>query len=258
MIKGCIADIERTSYHDGQGIRTTVFFKGCPLRCEWCHNPECISFSPQQLYYAEKCIGCGMCNDGCYAGAKVICGKEVTAIDVVSEVLLDKPYYTNGGGVTFSGGEPLAQPEFLLECIKLCKQNGISVGIETSMIYYNDEIFKLADFVMADFKVWNDSLHIKHVGVSNKTIIDNFKKLNELGVHIIARTPVIPEINQQIDKIYEFLYSLKNVVKYELLPYHAIGDSKRIALGLQAPNFSVPTSAYMKEMERYVFVRTKA
>ena len=255
MTKGVIADIERTSYHDGKGIRTTVFFKGCPLKCEWCHNPECIAFEPQQLYYPEKCIGCGLCEKGCYSGAKVICGKEMTAETVMQEILLDKPYYTSGGGVTFSGGEPLAQPELLKELIKLCKQNGVGVAVETSLIIYDEEIFKSLDFVMADFKIWDSELHKKHVGVSNEKIKENFIKLNNLGVPIIARTPVIPEIEQGIDKISEFLFDLKNVIEYELLPYHPIGNSKREALGLEKDGFTVPTNEFMKEKKRYVFVR---
>ena len=255
MIKGIVADIERTSYHDGKGIRTTVFFKGCPLKCEWCHNPECIGFKPEQLFYPEKCIGCGLCEKGCYSGARVTCGKEMTAEEVLAEVLLDKPYYTSGGGVTFSGGEPFAQPEFLKECVKLCKANGISVAVETSLIYYNEEILKELDFVMADFKIYNDDLHKKYVGVSNQTIINNFKKLNGLGVPIIARTPVIPEIEQNIPEISKFLYSLENVKEYELLPYHPIGNSKRQALGLLEDGFSVPTAEFMEDKKRYVFIR---
>lgn len=255
MIKGVIADIERTSYHDGKGIRTTVFFKGCPLKCEWCHNPECIDFKPQQLFYPEKCIGCGFCEKGCYSGARVICGREVTPEEVLKEVLLDKPYYAGGGGVTFSGGEPFAQPEFLKECVKLCKQNGISVAVETSLIYFNEEIFSELDFVMADFKIWDNELHKKHVGVPNDKIKQNFIKLNKLGVPIIARTPVIPEIEQGIEEISKFLFSLENVKEYELLPYHPIGNSKRVALGLLEDGFSVPSKEFMEEKLRYVFLR---
>ena len=258
MIKGCIADIERTSYHDGKGIRTTVFFKGCPLNCAWCHNPECISFGAQSLFYQEKCIGCNMCDKGCYSGARVTCGKDMTASEVINEILLDKPYYTQGGGVTFSGGEPLAQAEFLKECITLCKQNGISVAVETSLIYYHEEIFKSLDFIMADFKIWDSATHKKYVGVPNEIIKENFKKLNSLNIPIIARTPLIPEIEQGIEEISKLLYSLENVVEYEILPYHPIGNSKRIALGLEPDGFTVPSKEFLKEKSKYVFVRRKA
>lgn len=257
MIEGIVADIQRASFHDGVGIRTTVFFKGCPLRCAWCHNPECISFEPQTLFYADKCIGCGKCGDGCYAGARVLCGRVMTVEEVVRTVKLDKPYYKGGGGVTFSGGEPMAQKEFLRECIALCKKEEISCAIETSLMYFDEQIFKPLDFVMADLKIWDSDIHKQYTGVGNEKIIENFKKLNELNIPIIARTPVIPEIEQGIDKISEFLYSLENVKKYELLPYHAIGNAKRDAMNMEEPPFTVPSKEYMEELKKYVFIRPK-
>lgn len=257
MNTAIITDIQRASFHDGTGIRTTVFFKGCPLSCKWCHNPECISFEPEELFYREKCIGCGRCSEGCYAGAKVLCGKSMTAGEVLRIVSRDKPYYRDGGGVTFSGGEPLAQKEFLKECIGLCKEQGISSAVETSLIYFDEDIFKSLELVMADLKIWDSDIHKKYTGVGNEKIIENFKKLNKIGVPVIARTPVIPEIEQGIDKISEFLYSLKNVKKYELLPYHTIGNAKREALEREFPVFTVPTKEYMEELNRYVFIRTK-
>lgn len=257
MIKGTVADIQRASYHDGPGIRTTVFFKGCPLRCAWCHNPECISFDPQELFYKDKCIGCGRCPEGCYAGARVLCGIEMTAEEVVRAVSMDKPYYGKDGGVTFSGGEPLAQRDFLYECIRLCREQRISCAVETSLIYFDEQIFKSLDFVMADLKIWDSAIHKQYTGASNDRIIENFKKLNELNIPIIARTPVIPEIEQEIDKISEFLYSLGNVKKYELLPYHAIGNAKREGIGKEFPSFTVPSKEYMEELKKYVFIRPK-
>lgn len=255
MKTGMIADIQRASIHDGSGIRTTVFFKGCPLSCKWCHNPECIGFEKEILFYPEKCIHCGMCDKGCFSGARVVCGKEMNADSVLSEIMLDVPYYGKNGGVTFSGGEPLAQKEFLSECIDKCKEKNINCAVETSLIYYDEEIFKKLDFVMADLKIWNSDLHKKYTGVGNETIIENFKRLNTLAVPIIARTPVIPETEQGIDKISEFLKTLENVKKYELLPYHPLGNSKRSALGLQPDGFSVPTKEYVKELEKYAYIR---
>jgi pyruvate formate lyase activating enzyme len=256
MTKGLISDIQRASFHDGYGIRTTIFLKGCPLSCLWCHNPECISFEKEVMSYPEKCIGCGMCNDGCYAGAKVICGTEMTANDVFNEIKQDIPYYANDGGVTISGGEPMAQKEFTNEIIDICKQNGVKCAIETSLLYYDESVFTKLDFIMADFKIWDSDLHKEYTGVSNEIIKENFIKLNTLNIPIIARTPVIPEINQEIKKISEFLTTLNNVVKYELLPYHPLGVAKQKAIGkTEITEFSVPTKEYMQEVERYAYIR---
>lgn len=255
MINGLVADIQRASIHDGDGVRTTVFFKGCPLSCKWCHNPECISFEKEILYYPEKCIHCGMCDKGCFSGARVVCGKSMTADEVLSEIMLDVPYYGDTGGVTFSGGEPFAQKEFLNACIDKCKENGINCAVETSLMYFDEEIFKKLDFVMADLKIWNSDLHKEYTGAGNEKIIENFENLNKLNIPIIARTPVIPEINQGIDKISAFLKTLSNVRKYELLPYHPLGNSKRKALGQKADGFSVPSKEYMKELEKYAYIR---
>lgn len=254
-MSGLVADIQRASLHDGYGIRTTVFFKGCPLSCSWCHNPECIDTKPQMLFYPDKCIGCGMCDEGCYAGARVICGKEMTADEVLLEVSRDIPYYSGGGGVTFSGGEPLMQKDFLRECISLCKSAGIECAVETSLVYFDEDIFRSLDFVMADFKIWDSNTHKKYTGVPNEVIKENFVRLNTLGIPIIARTPVIPEIEQGIDDISTFLHSLKNVVKYELLPYHPLGKAKAAALGIDYTNFTTPTNELMKELNKYAFIR---
>lgn len=255
MSFGTIADIQRASIHDGSGIRTTVFFKGCPLSCKWCHNPECISFEKEIMFYPEKCIHCGKCAEGCFSGARVVCGKDMTADEVLSEVMLDVPYYGDDGGVTFSGGEPLAQREFLNECINKCREKGINCAVETSLIYYDEKIFKKLDFVMADLKIWDNELHKKYTGSDNSGIKYNFVRLNTLGIPIIARTPVIPEIEQRIDKISDFLKTLENVKKYELLPYHPLGNSKRHALGIADDGFTVPAKEYMKELEKYAYIR---
>ena len=255
MVKGIVADIQRASVHDGPGIRTTVFLKGCPLRCAWCHNPECIEFQPQTMCYPEKCIGCGLCEEGCFSGARVVCGKEMTVDEVVKEILLDKDYYGEEGGVTFSGGEPLAQREFLNELIDACKKEGIHVAIETSLIYYDAEIFNKIDLCMADLKIWDNELHKKYTGVENVRIKENFQRLEMFGVPVIGRTPVIPEIEQEIEKISAFLKNINNVRKYELLPYHPLGGSKREALGIKADEFTIPSREYMEELEKYVFVR---
>lgn len=252
---GIITDIQRCSVHDGPGIRTTVFFKGCPLNCKWCHNPENIGFEPETMLYPEKCIGCGQCEKGCFSGARVLCGREMTSKEVLNQVAMDIDYYGKEGGVTFSGGEPFAQPEFLKELVLLSKDMGINTAVETCLIYYNEEIFKMLDLVMADLKIWDDKIHKEYTGVLNKSIKENFKRLNALGVPIIARTPVICGIDQGIDRISDFLKGLENVKKYELLPYHPLGESKREALEKERERFEIPTKNYMKELEKYVFIR---
>lgn len=255
MQKTYIADIERAATHDGPGMRTVVFLKGCPLNCAWCHNPECISFQPQEMFYPEKCIGCGMCEKGCFSGARVICGKEMTVEEVVAEVLLDKEYYGEEGGVTFSGGEPLAHREFLHTASVACRQHGIRCGIETSLIYYDADILKKMDIIMADLKIWDNRLHEQYTGVGNEKIKQNIEKANTLGIPMIVRTPVIPEIQQDIPKISEFLRKLEHVKQYELLPYHPLGTAKREALGMKKDAFTIPSKDYMKELEKYVFIR---
>lgn len=207
------------------------------------------------MAYPEKCIGCGLCDEGCFSGAKVICGKEMTTEEVFSEIALDIPYFEGGGGVTISGGEPMAQKEFTKELITICREKGINCAIETSLIIYDEEIFKSLDFIMADMKIWDDEVHKKYTGVSNREILENFKKIDSIGIPIIARTPVIPGINQEIDKISEFLKGFRNVIKYELLPYHPLGIGKARALGKEVTEFKIPTAEYMKELEKYAFIR---
>ena len=141
-----IFDIERSAMHDGPGIRTVVFFKGCPLRCRWCHNPESWAFAPQEMYYPEKCIGCGRCAEGCYTGARQLCGQDMTVEQVMAPILADKPYYGAEGGVTLSGGEPQCQPEFLNALVDACRAEGIHTAIETSMAVYHPEILQILLF----------------------------------------------------------------------------------------------------------------
>lgn len=252
---GRIADIQRFSLHDGPGIRTTVFLKGCPLRCRWCHNPECISFEKETLFYPERCIGCGQCENGCFSGASVLCGFDITEEELMEKIRADLPYFGSDGGVTFSGGEPLAQKDFLSAVLSLCRKEGIHTAIETSLFLYDEEIFKKADLVMADLKIWDSSLHRKWTGVDNHVIKENFEKLDRLGVPIIARTPIIPEISQEIPKISNFLKGLKSVQKYEFLPYHPLGLEKANALNKSRETFTIPTEEYMRKVNPYAFLR---
>lgn len=245
-ITGMISNIQHMSQQHGPGVRTTIFLKGCPLRCEWCSNPECISPLPQELFYEESSIG-------------VNCGKFVTPEVAFKEIREDIPYYGKQGGVTFSGGEPLAQPQFLAACMEYCKQEGVRTAIETSLIRYIPELLKDMQVVMADLKIWDDAEHRRWAGVSNQKIKAHFHELDSLGVPIIVRTPVIPQVNATVENIAaisEFAAGMKNVIQYELLPYRHMGDVKRVALGEKERPFTVPDATLMKELNQYAFKRT--
>ena len=251
---GLISEIQRFSVHDGPGIRTTVFFKGCPLSCKWCHNPECISPEPEYMIYPDKCIGCGRCADGCFAGARVLCGKQYSASELMREVLRDRSYYGEDGGVTFSGGEPLMQSEFLIEAIRAAKSEGLHVALESSMLIWNDEVFGSIDYLMADVKILDEQKHKEYTGVSNKRIIENIKRANTLGIPIVIRTPVMVGVNdseEEIRGIRELIAPLENVVKYELLPYHSLGASKYAATGRGFTEFKTPNKNEMEILKGY-------
>lgn len=249
-----IADIQRSSLHDGPGIRTTVFFKGCPLNCVWCHNPECIDSKPQILYYPERCIHCGMCDQGCYSGAKVICGKEMTANELLQEILQDKDYYGADGGVTFSGGEPMLYANMLDTLIDMCHDAGIHTAAETSLILFPQQVLQKLDYIMVDFKIFNEEKHKAYTGVSNAGIKSNYQKLDALDVPFLVRTPVIPGVNdtaEEISSIRNYIRNFKNILGYELLPYHPLGLSKQVALGLTQTRFEVPDRNHMEELRKY-------
>ena len=250
-----IADVRRASFHDGDGIRTAVFFKGCPLSCAWCHNPECIPFEKTELCYPKNCIGCGMCKTGCYSGARVMCGEYVTSSELLMRILADKPYYQHNGGVTFTGGEPLAQKHFLREIIGKCKAEGISAAVETSLYLYDEQVLRSCDLIMADFKIFDDSTHRLYTGVSNVGIMKNLRRVNDLGIPMIVRTPYIPEIDQGIEQISAFLRKLQNVVRYEILPYHPLGLTKAAAMGIVQKRFTPPTKQQIKDINKYAYIR---
>ena len=249
-----VADIQRSSLHDGPGIRTTVFFKGCPLHCAWCHNPECISPKPQTMYYPERCIHCGMCEQGCYSGAKVLCGKEMTAREILAEILQDRDYYGAEGGVTFSGGEPLLHERLLSELIDLCHDAGIHTAVETSLILFPEDVIKKLDFVMADYKILDPEKHRQYTGISNEIITRNFARLDKLGIPFLVRTPIIPGVNdtpEEIAGIRDRIKDFRNIKGYELLPYHPLGVSKQAALGMTQTRFEVPSREHMEELRHY-------
>lgn len=269
-MNGMITDIERFALNDGPGIRTTVFFKGCNMRCAWCHNPETINMGKDLHYYANKCISCykcvyacpskahkrinnihmfyprlcvkcGKCADICYAGAMEMSGRKVDVEDVMGEILQDKPYYvTSGGGVTLSGGEVLCQQEFAGALTDACHAEGISVGIESNLSFPWAQISPFIDkldIVMCDMKLADSEQHKKWTGVGNEQILENTAHLAETGKPFIVRTPIIPGATDSDDNILRIAQYLAKVntkgtlMYYELLNFNPLGASKYESLG---------------------------
>lgn len=267
--KGLISDIQRFSLHDGPAIRTTVFLKGCPLTCLWCHNPESRSGRPEIAFYKAKCIACGRCAKACSNNSLIpgderidrvkcrvcgecvqlcpsealqIVGRYATVSEVLGVVARDEPFYDkSGGGVTLSGGEPFFQYEFSYSLLKAFKDYGLHTAVETCGFSSWKKVAGLAqltDFFLYDIKVVDASKHKELCNVDNSVILDNARKLAAGGVEIIYRTPIIPGLNDDPDDLRglgEFILSLPGKQKLELMPYHRIGSGKYEALGVQYP-----------------------
>lgn len=270
MAEGIIFNIQRFSLHDGPGVRTTVFLKGCPLDCLWCHNPE--SKSPRlQLAFSEKlCVGCGKCEqvcehhvhshdekgkkidfDACIACEKCvqacptaaleIMGKRISVEEVVEEVVRDIPFYgTSGGGVTISGGDPAMQPEFAVAILKGAKEHQIHTALETAghaswSVY--EKMLPFLDMVLFDSKQMDDEKHRAYVGQSNGRIHENLRRFCEADkkVEVVVRTPVIPGYNDQPENfraLAAFLHTMERVPRVEVLPYNPLAGSKHPRLGM--------------------------
>lgn len=243
-MKAIISDIKRFAVHDGDGIRTTVFFKGCPLKCLWCHNPESITFQPQTAFYAHKCVGCGACKkegftaENCLGDARVLYGKEMTVEELLPILLEDREFYeSSGGGVTLSGGECLCQADFCAELLKRLKEQGIHTAVDTCGFVPEgsmDKVIPYTDVFLYDIKGIDEDVHIKCTSRSNKLILKNIQYIDDLGSTIEVRIPYVPGYNSdQIEKIAEFLKTLKNVKAVKVLPYHNYAGSKYAALGIE-------------------------
>ena len=239
-----IFEIKRFAVHDGDGIRTTVFFKGCPLRCVWCHNPEGLTSVPQIAKYTHKCICCGECKkegfvpENCIGDAQILYGKEITVEELLPALLEDRDFYENsGGGVTLSGGECLMQADFCTELLIRLKENGIHTAVDTcGFVSKNvlDKLIPYTDVFLYDVKAYDEDVHIKCTGLSNKQILQNLICLDSIGKDIEIRIPYVPDYNDgQIEKIACFLAPFKNIKKIRVLPYHNYAGSKYEALSLQ-------------------------
>ena len=246
---GTIFDIQHFSVHDGPGIRTTVFMKGCPLRCRWCHNPEGLSKSLQLQFFEDRCIGCGLCGERkqlsdshrCPAEALQICGREVDEDEVINEVLKDKIFYSNNGGMTFSGGECLLQADFVASVLRKAKALGLHTAIDTCG-YVSFEAFEktlaYCDLYLYDIKCFTSTVHKAYTGVDNSLIIDNLKRLAETQKDIWIRIPVIPDFNnstEEMIQIAELISPMSSVKQVTRMPYHTLGASKYKTLGLEYP-----------------------
>ena len=281
-MKGLISGIKRMEIHDGDGIRTTVFFKGCPLRCKWCHNPEsflskqemlfdrevcrdcmkCVSLcdanTPQNdkhIFEREKCTLCGKCQAICPMGAFEIVGQNISAEEIAQQVLKDEIFMKgSGGGVTFSGGEPLMQVDFCVELAKLLKAKGINIAIDTCAYVPRESIDKIIPFTdtfLFDIKAIDENAHIFCTGVSNKQILENIRYVDSLKIPMQIRYPYVPGMNDgEAEKIADFIKELKSVKCVCVLPYHNYAERKYECLGLTypLPNTSVPQRADIEKV----------
>ena len=258
---GMVSNLQHCSVHDGPGIRTTVFLKGCNMRCQWCHNPETISFEREMLFYPEKCIGCGMCDEGCFAGAKVPCGDRMTVDDVFQDIQLDQPYYGKDGGVTVSGGEPLCQPEFARDLLRAAKERGINTAIESMACvpWKNIEmVLPYLDTYLMDIKHTNQEKHKQFTGKPNGLALENARKVALSGqTNLVIRVPVVPTFNdsvEEIKSIASFASTLPGVKKIHLLPYHRLGQDKYDWLGREykLPEILPPEPEHMELLKKAV------
>ena len=258
---GIVFDIKRYAIHDGDGIRTTIFLKGCPLHCKWCHNPEgldtkvqlgyisntcmgcmrcikrcskgCLSLVEGKVHISESCDACGECVDYCPTNSLKIIGQDMSLEMLQKEIEKDRIFYeTTGGGVTFSGGEVFMQPEFLLDALKLCKEMGVHTTIESSFMTRFENIEKVMNYVdqfIVDIKLIDNDLHKEYTGVSNEIILANIQKLMHYDVSLLIRTPLIPNITatkENLCAIGEFVSQLEHTVDIELLNYNPLAESK--------------------------------
>jgi len=288
MSYGRIYNIERFTLHDGPGIRTTVFFKGCPLYCQWCSNPEsqlahkelsiiaenctkcgrCIDVcTPHALSLEsdglvldrERCNACGACVETCRTEALEVWGKDISTEELLSKIERDKPFYDkSGGGVTFSGGEVLAQIEFLVDILQACKKDGIATAIQTSCYAATqslDPVIEHTDLIIADIKHMDSILHQRLTGVNNERILHNIKYIAEKHSALVVQLPLIPGINDTEENIAQeirFISSLPHILGVSLIAYHQLGIQKYKRLGREylLPHVQPPDKEYMEAKKR--------
>ena len=278
-----IFDIKHFAVHDGDGIRTTVFFKGCPLRCVWCHNPEGLTRKSELAYLAEKCVSCaacvavcqsgvhkiegthtlfrsdctlcGACADACKNDALTLYGREMTVEDILPELLEDRDFYPPHGGVTLSGGECLLQADFCRELLARLKKEGIHTAVDTSGAVSREALEKVlpyTDLFLYDIKAYDEEVHRRCTGYSNRQILENLVYLDSLGAEIEIRIPFVPDYNDtEMEAIARFLSPLRHVRGVKVLPYHRLSDGKYRSLGLPpTPTIRIPSADEINETKR--------
>lgn len=290
MCKSLVCDIKKFAVHDGDGIRTTVFLKGCPLKCIWCHNPESIDVKPQLAYYRHKCelcgecisvcpqkahkiqngvhafernlcMGCGKCEEVCFGGALKLYGKEMTVSELMPILLEDRDFYeSSGGGVTLSGGECLIHPEFCRELLRKLKKENISTAVDTCGFISKDALEKIipyTDVFLFDVKAADEDVHKECTGQSNKVIFENLMYIDSENKDIEVRIPYVPGYNSdEMEKICDILKNIKNLTKVRVLAYHNYAGSKYDALGmLNTLPEDIPSDEEMEKVREYFISR---
>ena len=267
MQRGLVFNIQKYSVQDGPGIRTTVFLKGCPLCCAWCHNPEGVSPKREILVVETRCLACGECRracpfgasvagdgmlptrlepctlceacaEACPTGARQVVGRDLSVAEVLREVQQDRVFYEDScGGVTFSGGEPLSQAEFLLALLDACRTRGLHTAVDTCGFGCTEHLLaaaRLTDLFLFDLKFMDEARHREYCGVSNGPILENLRRLDQIHDHIWLRVPLIPGVNdsgENLEAIARFAASIHGVRQVNLLPYHHLGRQKFRRLG---------------------------
>ena len=265
-MKGMISGIKRMEIHDGDGLRTTVFFKGCPLRCIWCHNPESLSFEKQIAFFKSKCISCGICKnernektaEECPAGAVEMYGREYGVEELAQILLQDEAFFKNsGGGITLSGGECLAQPDFCVELAKLLHKRDISVYVDTCGCVKRETFEKIIPYVdkfLYDIKAIDATVHEKCTGKENDLILENLKYLCGEGCEIEIRYPLVMGYNdRECENIAKFSSGLQGITKVKVLQYHSFSASRYEALGMFNTLPDTKTTSYDIEAAVNIF-----